>query len=145
MKTKASQTKEYILFLCNQNSARSQMAEGLLKSVYGENFEVYSAGSNPGNLNPYAVKVLEEVGVDISSNHSKSLKEFADIEFDYVVTVCGGEGEVCPFFNGGKNCIHKPFQDPAAVEGIEQEKIDAFRKIRNEINEWIKKTFYRGD
>lgn len=145
MKTKASQTKEKVLFLCNQNSARSQMAEGLLKSLYGENFEVYSAGSNPVNVNHYAVKVLEEVGVDISGNHSKGLKEFEGFKFDYVITVCGGEGEVCPFFPGGKNYIHKSFQDPAAVEGTDQEKTDAFRKIRDEINEWIKKTFYRGE
>ena len=145
MKTKASQTKEKVLFLCNQNSARSQMAEGLLKSLYGENFEVYSAGSNPGNVNPYAVKVLEEVGVDISGNHSEGLKKFEGFKFDYVVTVCGGEGEVCPFLPGGKNYLHKSFQDPASVEGTDQEKTDAFRKIRDEINEWIKKTFYRGE
>lgn len=145
MKTKASQTKEKVLFLCNQNSARSQMAEGLLKSLYGEIFEVYSAGSNPSTVNPYAVKVLEEVGVDISNNRSQGLKEFEGFEFDYVVTVCGGEGEVCPFFPGGKNYLHESFQDPVAVEGTDQEKTGAFRKIRDEINEWIKKTFYRGE
>jgi arsenate reductase (thioredoxin) len=145
MITKASQTKEKVLFLCNQNSARSQMAEGLLKSVYGENFEVYSAGSNPSTVNPYAVKVLEEVGVDISDNRSKSLKEFEDFEFDYVVTVCGGEGEVCPFFLGGKTYLHESFDDPAAVDGSDHEKINAFRRIRDEITEWIKVTFYRGE
>jgi arsenate reductase len=121
------------------------MAEGLLKSLYGENFEVYSAGSNPGNVNPYAVKVLEEVGVDISSNRSKGLKEFDGFEFDYVVTLCGGEGEFCPFFHGAKKYLHHPFEDPAAVEGTGPQKIDAFIKIRDEITKWIKVTFYRGE
>lgn len=144
MKTKASQTKEKVLFLCNQNSARSQMAEGLLKSIYGENFEVYSAGSNPSTVNPYAVKVLKEVGVDISDNRSKSLKEFEDFEFDYVVTVCAGEGEACPFFHGGKTYLHESFEDPVAVDGNDHEKTDAFRRIRDEIKEWIKESF-RGD
>lgn len=145
MKTDPSKTKKKFLFLCNQNSARSQMAEALLKSLYGENFEVYSAGSNPGNVNPYAVKVLGEIGIDISHNRSKSLKEFEGFEFDYVVTVCGAEGEFCPFFSGGKKYLHQSFEDPAAVEGTDQEKTDAFRKIRDEIKEWIKETFYRGE
>lgn len=121
------------------------MAEGLLKSIYGENFQVYSAGSNPSTVNPYAVKVLKEVGVDISDNHSKSLKEFEDFEFDYVVTVCGGEGETCPFFHGGKTYLHESFEDPVAVDGNDHEKTDAFRRIRDEIKEWIKVTFYRGE
>ncbi|NYB51333.1 MAG: arsenate reductase ArsC [Methanobacteriaceae archaeon] len=144
MKTTRSQSKQKVLFLCNQNSARSQMAEGLLKSLYGENYEVYSAGNNPSTVNPYAVQVLEEVGIDITDNRSKSLKEFEGFEFDYVVTVCGGEGELCPFFPGGKNYLHESFADPAAVEGTDQEKIAAFRRIRDEIKEWIKETFYRG-
>lgn len=85
------------------------------------------------------------MGVDISANYPKSLKEFDGIIFDYVITVCGGDSEACPFFPGGKKYLHKSFEDPAAVEGTEQEKIIAFRKIRDEINEWIKKTFYRGE
>jgi arsenate reductase (thioredoxin) len=136
--------KERVLFLCNHNSARSQMAEGFLKSLYGEHYEAYSAGSNPGSVNPYAVKVMEEVGVDISEHRSKSLQEFEGLEFDYVVTVCGGEGEVCPFFPGGKTYLHESFEDPVAVDGTDHEKADAFRKIRDEIKEWIKETFYRG-
>jgi arsenate reductase len=91
------------------------------------------------------VKVLEEVGIDISHNRSKSLKEFDGIAFDYVVTVCGGEGEACPFFHGGKTYLHESLEDPAAVYGTDQEKTDAFRKIRDEIKEWIKVTFYRGE
>ncbi len=137
-------SKEKVLFICNHNSARSQMAEGLLKSLYGEYYDVYSAGSNPSTVNPYAVKVLEELNVDISDNRSKSLKEFEGFQFDYVVTVCGGEGEVCPFFPGGKNYLHESFEDPTTVDGSEHEKTDAFRRIRDEIKEWIMETF-RGE
>ena len=83
--------REKVLIICNHNSARSQIAEGLLKSLYGEYYDVYSAGSQPTTVNIYAIKVLEEIGVDISENRSKSLKEFEGLEFDYVVTVCEGE------------------------------------------------------
>lgn len=141
MKMKVHKSKKEVLFICNHNSARSQMAEGLLKSLNGEYYDVYSAGSNPSTVNPYAVKVLEEVNVDISSNRSKSLKEFEGFEFDYVVTVCGGEGEVCPFFQGGKNYLHKSFEDPTTVDGSDNEKTDAFRRIRDEIKEWIIEIF----
>lgn len=117
------------------------MAEGLLKSLYGKHYEAYSAGSNPSSVNPCAVKVMGEVGVDISGNQSKSIQEFKGLEFDYVVTVCGGEGEVCPFFPGGKTYLHESFEDPVAVDGTLHEKIDAFRRIRDEIKNWIKETF----
>jgi arsenate reductase len=117
------------------------MAEGLLKSLHGEHYEVCSAGSYPTDVNPYAVKVLAEWGVDISHHRSKSLQEFEGTEFDYVVTVCGGEGETCPFFHGGNIYIHESFEDPVEVRGTESEKINAFRRIRDEIKEWIKETF----
>ncbi len=133
--------KEKVLFLCNHNSARSQMAEGLLKSLYKEHYDAYSAGSNPSSVNPCAVKVMGEMGVDISGNRSKSIREFDGLEFDYVVTVCGGEGETCPFFQGGKIYLHESFEDPVAVGGNLHEKIDAFRRIRDEIKDWINKTF----
>jgi arsenate reductase (thioredoxin) len=136
--------KEKVLFICNHNSARSQMAEGLLKSLYGEFYDVYSAGSNPSNLSPYAVKVMAEIGIDIFDYGSKSLKEFEGVTFDYVVTVCSGEGEICPFFPGGKNYLHKSFEDPAAFTGTENNKINAFRRIRDKIRDWIKETFRYG-
>jgi arsenate reductase len=117
------------------------MAEGLLKSLHGEYYEVRSAGSNPTDVNPYAVKVLAELGVDISHQRSKSLQEFEGMEFDYVVTVCGGEGEACPFFPGGNSYIHESFEDPVAVNGTDHQKTCAFRRIRDEIMEWIKETF----
>ena len=133
--------KEKVLIICNHNSARSQIAEGLLKSLYGEYYDVYSAGSDPTTVNPYAIKVLAEIGADISKNRSKSLKEFEGLEFDYVVTVCGGEGQACPFFSGGKTYLHESFEDPAEIDGTDQDKTDAFRKTRDEINVWIENTF----
>lgn len=133
--------REKVLIICNHNSARSQIAEGLLKSLYGEYYEVYSGGSYPTTVNPYAIKVLEEIGVDISRNRSKNIKEFEGLEFDYVVTVCGGQGQTCPFFSGGKTYIQKSFADPSAVIGNELEKFDTFRGNRDEIKLWIEKTF----
>jgi arsenate reductase len=133
--------KEKVLIICNHNSARSQIAEGLLKSLYGEYYDVYSAGSDPTTVNPYAIKVLAEIGVDISKNRSKSLKEFDGLEFDYVVTVCGGSGEACPVFLGGKIYLHEPFEDPASVKGNEEDIIIIFRRIRDEIKVWIEKNF----
>jgi arsenate reductase (thioredoxin) len=137
----SQKVKKKVLFICKHNSARSQMAEGLLNLLYGEYYDVYSAGSNPTILNPYAVKVLEEVDIDISGNHSKSLKKFEGFEFDYVVTVCGEEDDACPFFPGGKHYLHESFLDPSKVDGTDNEKTDAFRKIRDEIKGWIKVTF----
>jgi len=133
--------KEKVLIICNHNSARSQIAEGLLKSLYGEHYDIYSAGSEPTTVNLYAIKVLAENGVDISKNRSKSLKEFEGLEFDYVVTVCGGDSQACPFFIGGKTYLHEPFEDPAEVVGTDNEKTDAFRRTRDEIKGWIDKTF----
>jgi arsenate reductase len=133
--------KEKVLIICNHNSARSQITEGLLKSLYGKYYEVYSAGSDPTTVNPYAIRVLAEIGIDISKNRSKSLKEFEGLEFDYVVTVCGRTGKSCPFFSGGKIYIHKSFEDPAEVDGTDSDKINAFRTTRDEIKVWIEKTF----
>ena len=133
--------REKVLIICNHNSSRSQITEGLLKSLYSEYYEVYSAGNNPTTVNSYAINVLEEIGVDISKNRSKSLKEFEGLEFDYVVTVCGGEGQTCPFFSGGKYYIHKSFEDPAEVDGTIHDKIVAFRRTRDDIKLWLEKTF----
>ena len=130
-----------MLIICNHNSARSQIAEGLLKSLYDEYYDVYSAGSIPTSVNPYAIQVLTEIGVDISENRSKKLKEFEGFEFDYVVTLCGGDGQECPVFSGGKTYIHESFKDPSEVDGNDQEKTDAFRRTRDEIKLWIEKTF----
>jgi len=137
----SQKSKDKVLIICNHNSARSQIAEGLLKSLYGEYYQVYSAGSNPTTVNPLAIKVMAEIGIDISENRSKSLKEYDGLEFDYVVTVCGGDSQACPFFPGGKTYLHELFEDPTKVNGTDQEKTDTFRRIRDEIKVWIEKTF----
>lgn len=115
------------------------MAEGLLKSFYGEYYDVHSAGSSPSTLNPYAAKVMAEIGIDISNHRSKSLKEFQGIKFDYVVTVCS-EG-ACPFFPGGKRYLHKSFKDPTRFKGHYEDKIRVFRSLRDEMKVWIEDTF----
>ena len=116
------------------------MAEGLLKSLYGNCFEVYSAGTKPTRVNHYAVKVMKEIGIDISNQRSKSIDEFKGIEFDYVITVCDSAKEECPFFPG-KIVIHKSFPDPSNYEGSEEEKLQFFRKVRDMIKNWIEDFF----
>ncbi|GIW46765.1 MAG: protein-tyrosine-phosphatase [Deltaproteobacteria bacterium] len=133
--------KKSILFICTHNSARSQIAEGIMKAIYGGFFEVFSAGTKPSTVNPYAVKVLKEIGIDISKNRSKSIDELEKKEFDYVVTLCDGAKEICPVFpNAGKR-IHKSFKDPSDFKGSEDEILLGFRLIRDEIRNWIEETF----
>jgi len=136
-----SMKKQKVLFICTHNSARSQMAEGLLRALYGDRYEVYSAGTQPSKVNPYAIKVMSEIGVDILNHRSKSIEEFRGTEFDYVVTVCDKAKETCPFFLGGKEYLHKSFRDPFDFEGTDDEKMKIFRQVRDEIEEWIIKTF----
>ena len=132
--------KKKVLFLCTHNSARSQMAEAFLRYYFGDFYEVYSAGTKPGKVNPYTIKVLEELGIDTSGLYSKSIEEFKGWEFDYVIAVCDSAKEECPFFPG-KVVIHKSFPDPSSYEGSEEEKLRFFRKVRDEIKEWILDTF----
>jgi arsenate reductase (thioredoxin) len=138
--------KKRVLFLCTHNSARSQMAEGLLKDLYGDRYEVFSAGTEPAGVNPNSIKVMEEIGVDISNHYSKNVKDFIDEDFDYVITVCGGAEETCPFFPGGKNKIHKDFEDPYSFSGDKKEVLNKFREVRDELKEWIMEVFggYNG-
>ncbi len=124
--------KKRVLFICRNNSGRSQMAEGILRHLYGDRYEAFSAGSEPKEINPLTVKVMEEMGVDMSGHESKSIMKFRGEEFDVVVTLCQ---DTCPVFTGGKRHIHADFPDPAG-SGIE-----TFRKVRDEILEWIKKEF----
>jgi arsenate reductase len=123
--------KSRILFLCTGNSARSQMAEGLLRHMAGDRFEVFSAGTRPAGLNPNAVKAMAEAGIDISGHRSKSVDEFAGQQFDCVFTVCDNAKEACPFFPGGGKRIHHSFKDPAAAPAERQ--MDVFRRVRDEI------------
>ncbi|MCC7573920.1 MAG: arsenate reductase ArsC [Candidatus Methanofastidiosum sp.] len=129
--------KKKVLFLCTHNSARSQMAEGLLNSVCGDKYEAYSAGSTPTKINPFSIQVLKDFGIDISKHYSKSTEQFIGKKFEYVVTVCDNAKEMCPFIPGAKNYVHREFEDPSRVEGTDNIKLNAFRKSRDEIREWI--------
>ncbi len=134
--------KKSILVLCTGNSCRSQMAEGYLKS-YNSELEVCSAGTKPASrVNPNSVKVMDEVGIDISSQHPKDVGEFTNRSFDYVITVCDNAKEVCPVFTGDvKHRLHLPFEDPAEATGTDEEIISVYRKVRDEINEKFRR-FY---
>ena len=120
-----------VLILCTGNSARSQMAEGLLRSSGGNRFEVSSAGTKPSSVRPEAIAVMAELGIDISTHRSKHIREFEDQHFDYVITVCDSANESCPVFPGETERIHWSFPDPAAVEGGEAERLAAFRRVRD--------------
>jgi len=146
--------KTKILLLCTHNSARSQMAEGLLRHLYGERYEVFSAGTNPTQVHPLAIKVMAEIGIDISRQHSKNIEEFSNTDIDLAVTVCRSSAKtICllcssPTIMGRPEIInaklHKTkhyllhgFSDPSEIEGTEEEKIVAFRHTRDEIKQWI--------
>ena len=133
------QPKESVLFICNQNSGRSQMAEALLRMLYGNRYEAYSAGVIPSQVNPYAIKVMEQLGVDMSSHRSKSLDEFKNANFDYVVTVCDVAKETCPYFPG-RQVLHHSFSG-ASSEGSEEEILASFGRVRDEIRTWIEEQF----
>ena len=122
-----------VLFLCTGNSCRSQMAEGFLRHMASDKFQVFSAGVKPTNLNPYAVKVMAEVGIDISSHQSKSVDKFLNQKFDFVITVCDNSKQTCPLFSGQHQKIHWDIEDPADVKGSEEEKLIFFRKVRDKI------------
>lgn len=124
-----------VLVLCTGNSARSQMAEGILRHVGGEKFAVESAGVAPSSVRPEAVEAMRELGIDISKHHSKSVDEFVDRRFDCIITVCDNAKESCPVFPGYANRIHWSFEDPAAVEGNYEERLSVFRKVRDQIME----------
>lgn len=130
--------KTSVLILCTGNSARSQMAEGLLRHDAGEFFEVESAGTKPSRVRPEAIAVMEEIGIDISEHRSKGVAEFADRGFDYVLTVCDHANETCPVFAGHTTRLHHSFEDPAAVEGTEGERLAAFRRVRDQLRSYLK-------
>ncbi len=124
-------TRQRVLFLCTGNSARSQMAEGLLRHIAGNKFEVFSAGTRPAGLNPNAVTAMAEIGIDIAGSRSKSVNEFSGQQFEYVFTVCDNAKESCPIFPGGGKRLHQSFEDPAAAPSDQQ--LEVFRKVRNQI------------
>ncbi len=128
--------KKRVLILCTGNSARSQMAEGLLHHDAGDQFEVSSAGTKPGHVRPEAIAVMRELGIDISSHRSKHVDEFQGQPFDYVLTVCDNAKESCPYFPGTL-LIHRSFDDPAAFEGTELERLAVFRRVRDQIRAYF--------
>ena len=122
-----------VLFVCTGNSARSQIAEALLRDFGGAEFDVNSAGTDPGVVNPYSVRVLDEIGIDWSGARSKSVTEFIGRPFDYVITVCDRARQSCPVFPGDHNTLHWGLDDPADVEGTDEQKLEAFRRTRTEV------------
>jgi len=132
--------KKRILFLCAHNSARSQMAEGLVNALYADRFQAWSAGSQATRVHPAAIRAMAEIGIDIGGHRSKSVREFDDQTFDIVVTVCDSDQQGCPFFPGAKETVHNAFADPAACTGTDEEVLACFRRSRDEIRSWIEKT-----
>lgn len=122
-----------VLFLCTGNSARSQMAEGLMRSLTQGNWQIRSAGVISSYVHPLAIRVMEEIGIDISGQTSKSVEEFVNEAFDYIITLCDHAAMACPIFPRGGKRIHWSFEDPAAVIGTIEERMAAFRKIRDAI------------
>ena len=131
--------KKKVLFVCTHNAARSQMAEGYLNARYGDRYEAFSAGTAPGTLNPYAVRAMAEIGIDISGHRAKDLGEFDEQEMDCLVAVC--EGGVCPLFPWAKKEIHQEFPDPSKLTGTDEEIMAGVRGIRDAITGWIDTTF----
>ena len=127
-----------VLILCTGNSARSQMAEGLLRHDAGDRFEVSSAGTKPGHVRPEAIAVMRELGIDLSGHRSKHVDEFAGQPFDYVLTVCDNARESCPVFPAATRTMHHSFDDPAALQGTEEERLSLFRRVRDEIREYLR-------
>jgi arsenate reductase len=126
--------KPRVLFLCTGNSARSQMAEAFLRKQAGDRFEVYSAGLEPTEINPYTMRVMQEAGVDMSGQRSKSLQEYMDkVNFGFLITVCSNAERKCPIFPGMGMRLHWPFEDPAAFEGTDEAKLEKFRQVRDQI------------
>ena len=140
----AGEDRVRVLFLCTHNSARSQMAEGLLRHLAGDRFEAHSAGTEATHVRPLAIKAMEEVGVDISGQESKTLERYLEDPFDYVITVCDDANEACPFFPGAKNRLHWSLRDPSRAEGSEEERLAVFRSVRDRIGERIERELVNG-
>ncbi|MEO0293015.1 MAG: arsenate reductase ArsC [candidate division WOR-3 bacterium] len=136
--------KKKILFLCTHNSARSQIAEGLLRNLCGEKYEVFSAGTSPTIVSPEAIEVMKEIGIDISTHYSKDIKNFIGEDFEYVITLCGGNSKNCPFFPTKGISFHKEFEDPLSFPPGE-ERMKKFREVRDKIKEWIEEFFCKEE
>ena len=130
--------KKRVLILCTGNSARSQMAEGLLRHDAGHRFDVESAGTKASFVRPEAIAVMREVGIDITRQRSKHVDEFAGQQFEYVITVCDNARENCPLFFDNAEKLHHDFEDPAAVVGSDQERLAVFRRVRDELRAYLR-------
>ena len=133
--------KTSVLFVCTHNSARSQMAEGLLRDRYGDQYDVYSAGTERTHVRPLATAVMEEVNVDLSDHHSKTIDDLGDRTFDVVVTVCDAAREACPYLPAEEENLHRSFEDPSSTQGSKEERRAVFRRVRDALADWIDETF----
>jgi arsenate reductase len=134
--------KTKVLFVCTANAARSQMAEGWTRALWGDRIEVHSAGVMPAGVSPYAAKVMKEKGVDLSKHRSKHVSEVMDVGFDYVITLCDSAGPACPRFQGDGKRIHHPFVDPPSLARYaksEEDSLQAYRRVRDEIRAFVEK------
>jgi len=137
--------KPNVLFICTHNAARSQMAEGYLRARYGDRYDAFSAGTEVSTVSPYAIRTMLEIGIDISQQRSKSLDEFDGKKMNIVVTVCDNAKAACPFFPGAKKTVHMSFPNPKGFTGSDDEVLEGFRTVRNEITRWIDATFGQHD
>jgi arsenate reductase (thioredoxin) len=133
-----------VLFLCTHNSARSQMAEGLLRHLAGDRFEAMSAGTEATRVRPLAIMAMEEMGIDISGQESKTLNRYLEEPIDYVITVCDDANEACPFFPGARSRLHWSFEDPSKVEGSEEQRLEVFRRVRDGIKDRVQAELVNG-
>jgi arsenate reductase (thioredoxin) len=133
--------KTRVVFICTANAARSQMAEGLLRAKYGNRFEVYSAGTRPSRVSFRAIQVMQEIGIDISRHHSKTLNEISGITFDLAVTLCDNVHRICPVILSAKKTIHQGFQDPHLTPGGDEAVLEGYRNVRDRIATWIDTAF----
>jgi arsenate reductase len=129
-----------VLFICTANAARSQMAEGLLRSKYGDRFEAFSAGTRQSRVSPRAIEVMNEIGIDISHHRSKTLDEISGMTFDLAVTLCDNAHRVCPVVSSAKETIHHGFPDPHLTPGNEEDILNGYRDVRDRIAAWIDTT-----
>jgi arsenate reductase len=134
-------SKTRILFVCTANAARSQMAEGLLRAKYGDRYEVFSAGTRQTKVSTRAITVMQEIGIDISHHRSKTLDEFRGTSFDLAVTLCDNANAICPIVSVAKKTIHHGFTDPHLVPGTDEKILDGYRRVRDEIANWIDMEF----
>jgi len=139
-----TENKTRVLFLCTHNSARSQMAEGLLRHLAGDRFEALSAGTEATHVRPLAIRAMGELGVDISGQESKTLDRYLREPFDYVITVCDDANEACPFFPGAAERLHWSFEDPSKATGSEGERLEVFRGVRDRIRDRVQAELVNG-